>query len=164
MYSQNELLKKIKMDVYKNVKAKYSAEDLDERFNIIYSSTASFHHLMARVQRDGLTEYLFEDYSEYNDIFVAQITIEVLDKIKKTPTKTVGEYLSEVKEKVFNTVVKNGKIDASVFGDSYYSSENYELMEKSVKRRADSEGLIHNDDFDILIAGDATAIISELTE
>lgn len=36
-------------------------------------------------------------------------------------------------------------------------------MEKSVKQKADAEGVIYSDDFEILIAGDVTAIIEELS-
>lgn len=162
MYSQNELLKKLKMDIYKQVEAKYTADDLDKRFNLAYSRTNGFTDLMARVRMDGLTDYHFEDYSEYEDIFVEQIANEVLDLLKKIPSKTVEEYLAEVKKEVLKEVLKNNTIDRTDFDDRYYDAENYKLMEKSVKQRADAEGVIYSDDFEILIAGDVTAIIEEL--
>lgn len=162
MYSQNELLKKLKIDIYKQVGAKYTADDLDKRFNLVYSRTNGFIDLMARVRMDGLTEYHFEDYSEYQDLFVDKIVSEILVLLNKGMSKTVEEYLSEVKKEVLKAVLKNNTIDRTDFDDRYYDAENYKLMEKSVKQRADAEGVIRSDDFEILLAGDVTALIDEL--
>lgn len=162
MYSQNELLKKLKMDIYKQVEAKYTADDLDKRFNLVYSKTNGFTDLMARVRMDGLVEYHFEDYSEYQDLFLDEIVSEILVLLNKVPSKTVEEYLAEVKKEVSKEVLKNNTIDRTDFDDRYYDAENYKLMEKSVKQRADAEGIIRSDDFEILLAGDVMAIIEEL--
>lgn len=162
MYSQNELLKKLKMEVYKEVEKKYTANDLNDRFILIYSKTSGFTDLMARVRMDGLTEYHFEDYSEYEDMFVDKIVDEIMVLLKKIPSKTIDEYLTEVKVEVFKFLSKKETVDGAKFEARYYETENYKLMEKSVKRRADAEGVIYSDDFEILIAGDVTAIIEEL--
>lgn len=162
MYSQNELLKKLKMDIYKQVEAKYTADDLDKRFNLVYGKTNGFTDLMARVRMDGLTQYQFEDYSEYQDLFVDEIVNEILILLNKIPSKTIEEYLAEVKKEVLKGIRGKSKIEDSDFDNWYYGCENYKLMKRSVKRRADSEGVIRSDDFEILIAGDVTAIIEEL--
>lgn len=163
MYSQNELLKKLKMDIYKQVEAKYTAKDLNDRFILIYSKTSGFADLMARVRMDGLREYHFEDYSEYSDLFVDAIVDEIMMLLKKSPSKTVDEYLTEVKVEVFKFLSKKEVVDGAEFENRYYDTENYKLMEKSVKQKADAEGVIYSDDFEILIAGDVTAIIDELS-
>ncbi|GGD05594.1 hypothetical protein [Enterococcus wangshanyuanii] len=162
MYSQNELLKKLKQDSFKIVQEKYTAKDVNERFGSLYCQTSGFSNLMARVKMDGLTDYHFEDYSEYEDIFVEQIANEVLALLKKVPSKTVEEYLTEVKKEVFKGVRGKTDIEDSDFDNWYYGCENYKLMEKSVKQRADAEGVIRSDDFEIVLAGDVTAIIEEL--
>lgn len=162
MYSQNELLKRLKMDIYKKVVTRYTANDLNDRFILLYSKTNGFTDLMARVSMDGLMEYHFEDYSEYSDLFVDEIVDEIMLLLKKIPSKTMDEYLTEVKVEVFKFLSKNKKVDGEEFEDRYYNTENYSLMKKSVKQRADAEGIIRSDDFEILIAGDVTAIIEEL--
>ncbi|WP_206911607.1 hypothetical protein IGL98_000949 [Enterococcus sp. DIV0840] len=165
MYSQNELLKRLKMDIFKEVETQYTASDLNKRFNLLYVKTNGFADLMARVKKDGLTDYHFEDYAEYQDLFVDEIVTEVLALLKKVPSKTIEEYLTEVKREVFKEVIRNGTnetLDRVEFDDRYKSAENYKLMLKSVKQMADVEGVIYNDDFDILIASDVTALIDEL--
>lgn len=161
----SEIIKCVRERVYREVKKKYTRDDLDTRIqDVLYYRSETYMKLVSFANGKRIKKLAdprkFENFMDTKGV---KIVTEVLEGLNNQPKMQAIEYEQKVLTKVRQGYQKKNhpefeSLKKEVFEQLIEKSSSYKKMKKRLYEEQDSQGFVYSDNFDMQLIHDSCDI------
>lgn len=161
----SEIIKRVRERVYREVKKKYTRNDLDTRIqDVLYYRTETYMKLVSFANGKRIKKLADpRKFEKFMDTKGVKIVAEVLDGLNNQPKMQAMEYKQKVLTKVRQGYQKKNHPEFEDLKEEVYEqliekSSSYKKMKKRLYEEQDSKGFVYSDNFDMQLIHDSCGI------
>lgn len=161
----NEIIKRVRERVYREVKKKYTRDDLDTRIqDALYYRSETYMKLVSFANGKRIKKLADpRKFEKFMDTKGVKIVAEVLDGLNNQPKMQAMEYKQKVLTKVRQWYQKKNHpelvdLEEEAFEQLVEKNIIYKKMKKRLYEEQDNQGFVYSDNFDMQLIRDSCDI------